>query len=54
MTAQASSIQESVKKDHIAFQEILTDEELATHEEEKRAQRAQTEAARHSNTDEQP
>jgi len=29
MTAQASSIQESVKKDHIAFQEILTDEELA-------------------------
>jgi IS4 transposase len=29
MTAQASSIQESVKKDHIAFQEILSDEELA-------------------------
>ena len=29
MTAQASSIQESVKKDHIAFQEILSDDELA-------------------------
>ncbi len=29
MTAQASSIQESVKKDHIVFQEILTDDELA-------------------------
>lgn len=28
MTAQASSIQETVKKDHIAFQEILTDDEL--------------------------
>ena len=29
MTAQASSIQESVKKDHIAFQEILSDDDLA-------------------------
>lgn len=29
MTAQASSIQESVKKDHIAFQKILSDDELA-------------------------
>lgn len=28
MTAQMSSIQESLKKDHIAFQEILSDEEL--------------------------
>jgi hypothetical protein len=29
MTAQAASIQESVKKDHIAFQKILSDDELA-------------------------
>jgi hypothetical protein len=29
MTAQASSIQESLKKDQIAFQEILSDDELA-------------------------
>ena len=29
MTAQGPSIQEPLKKDHIAFQEILSDDELA-------------------------
>ncbi len=29
MTAQEPSIQESLKKDHIGFQEILSDDELA-------------------------
>jgi hypothetical protein len=29
MTAQVASIQEALKKDHVAFQEILSDDELA-------------------------